>query len=267
MKKLALFLLLFMCMNVYGQKSENDGFLLEDQFTGFIPISPIDYEAEVVVVGTSGDYDTLSVKRLAFFHDRVLKFLPNEAVYVSITKVNSEGVISYGPASASGSRGIYTVTLDYAKCTTLKVFDAEKDKCDGFAKVGIGLRITANVETKKKNLDIGNLFGLAIAAKNDQLTGTLSLDVIGMESPEITSLIPLPSEISPSSIQNVLQAISTIKSRIYEKSTRVYPQIISVKSSNGCSPNSIIKSIDEQQKTHFERLKVQHEQSQREEKK
>lgn len=174
MKALQLLFLLLVCLNLYGQKAENDGFLAEDQFIGFIPISPIDYEADVAVIDTYGSFDTLSVKQLAFFHDRVLKFLPNEAVYVSITKVNSEGVISYGPASASGSKGIYTVTLDYAKFTTLKVFDDTNNSCDGFAKVGVGLRVTANIETKKKGLDIGNLFGLALAAKNDKLTGTLS---------------------------------------------------------------------------------------------
>jgi hypothetical protein len=106
MRLLTLLLLTAICFNSYGQKSDKDGFLAEDQFEGFIPISPIDYEAEVVVIDTLGKYDTLSVKRLAFFQDRILKFLPNEAVYVSITKVNSEGGISYGPATASASKGI-----------------------------------------------------------------------------------------------------------------------------------------------------------------
>lgn len=237
-----------------GQKINKDGFLAEDQFQGFIPISPIDYDAEVIVIDTLGSKDTLSVKELAFFQDRILKFLPNEAVYVSITKINSEGNISYGPATASASKGIYTVTLDYAKFTTLNVYNNSSGNCDGFAKVGVGLRVTANIETKKKKLDIGSLFGLGMAAKNEKLTGTLSLDVIGLESSEITSLIPLPSEISPSSIQNVLQAIATIKSKIYDDKTRLYPQIISVKSSSGCSPSSVIKQIDEREKRYKELL-------------
>lgn len=257
---ITLILFVCICLSSFGQKADKDGFLAEDQFQGFIPISPVDYEAEVVVVDTFGNYDTLSVKRLAFYQGRIIKFLPNEAVYVSITKVNSEGGISYGPATASASSGIYTVTLDYAKFTTLKVYNNSSGNCDGFAKVGVGLRITANIETKKKNLDIGNLFGLGLAAKDGKLTGTLSLDVIGLESPEITSVIPLPSEISPSSIQNVLQAISTIKSKIYDENTRLYPQIISVKSSQGCSPSSIIKQIDEREKRYIELLQQQEKQ-------
>jgi hypothetical protein len=111
MRLLTLLLLTAICFNSYGQKSDKDGFLAEDQFEGFIPISPIDYEAEVVVIDTLGKYDTLSVKRLAFFQDRILKFLPNEAVYVSITKVNSEGGISYGPATASASKGFTPLHL------------------------------------------------------------------------------------------------------------------------------------------------------------
>lgn len=250
----SLFLLLIPILT-FGQNK--DGFLAEDQFEGYIPISPIDYEAEVVVIDTLGKYDTLSVKQLAFYRDRILKFLPNEAVYVSITKVNSEGGIAYGPATISAAKGVYTVTLDYVKFTTLKVYDTNSGNCDGFAKVGVGLRITAIIETKKRNLDIGNLFGLGLAAKNDNLIGTLSLDVIGLESHDITSIIPLPSEISPSSIQNVLQAIATIKSKIYDEKTRLYPQIISVKSTKGCSPSAIIKQIDEREKKFQELLDMQ----------
>jgi len=245
----------------------NDGFLPEGQFEGFVPISPIDYEAQVIVIDTMGKYDTLSVKELAFYQDRILKFLPNEAVYISITKINTDGKVAYGPATATASKGVYTVTLDYAKFTTLKVYDDSGESCDGFAKVGVGLRITANIETKKRNLDIGSLFGLGFAAKNNQLKGTLSLDVIGLESPDITSLIPLPSEISPSSIQNVLQAISTIKSKIYDDKTRLYPQIISVKSAQGCSASSIIKQIDIREKRYTEILGVKKKEESKDQKK
>lgn len=244
MKNVALiFLLITTYCSLLGQNIK-DGFLLDSQFKDFIPIPPIEYEAEVIVVNGLGEYDTINVKRLSFYKHRILQFLPNEAVYVTITKIDTEGSISYGPASVSVSKGQYTVTLDYAKFTTLKVYDGTSESCDGFAKVGVGLRVTANIKTNKSNLDIGNLFGLGLAAKREKLLGTLSVDVIGLESPEITTIIPLPSEISPSSIQTVLQAIATIKSKIYDESTRLYPQIVSIKSTGGCTASSIIKQID-----------------------
>ncbi len=247
MKRKILILILVLGYSLLYGQNKKDGFLVDSQFKDFIPIPPIEYEAEVIVIDSLGEYDTISVKRLSFYKNRIIQFLPNEAVYVTITKIDSEGAISYGPASVSVSKGQYTVTLDYAKFTTLKVYDGASGSCDGFAKVGVGLRVTANIKTNKSNLDIGSLFGLGLAAKRDKLVGTLSVDVIGLESQEITTIIPLPSEISPSSIQTVLQSIATIKSKIYDAHTRLYPQIVSVKNTSGCTASSIIKQIDEKE--------------------
>ena len=73
----------------------------------------------------------------------------------------------------------------------------------------------------------------------------MSIDVIGMESNQITDLIPLPSEISPTSIQNSLQALAAIKTKIYDEHTRLFPQIIAIKKSEGdCSVFDILKNMD-----------------------
>ncbi|MCG3164481.1 MAG: hypothetical protein POELPBGB_00235 [Bacteroidia bacterium] len=245
MKKSLLIILFSILFSIsYAQKK--GAFILESQFKDFVPISPLEYDQKVIVIDTLGRYDTLSVKQLAVSKRSILNFLPNEAVFVSVKKNDMSGSISYGPASVTAESGSYSVTVDYCKFTTLKIFNSSGTTCDGFTKVGVGLRITANVQTTKAGLNLGNLFGLGLAAQMNKLSGTMSIDVIGMESQEITTLIPLPSEISPTSIQNALQAMATIKSKIYDNSTRLYPQIVAVKRSEGdCSVNDFIKKIGE----------------------
>lgn len=235
-------------VSAYSQKNKDKiegAFLLQNQFKDYIPISPIEYEQEVIIYDSSLalKFDTLTIKELSGNKKKSLCFLPNEAVYVTVQKIDAAGGISYGPASITASRGNYTVIMDYCKFTTLKATNG-KD-CAGFTKVGIGLRITANIQTVEAGINTGSLFGLGVAAQMGKLRGTMSIDVIGMESNQITDLIPLPSEISPTSIQNSLQALAAIKTKIYDEHTRLFPQIIAIKKSEGdCSVFDILKNMD-----------------------
>ncbi|WP_425509585.1 hypothetical protein, partial [Xanthovirga aplysinae] len=92
---------------------------------------------------------------------------------------------------------------------------------------------TANITTFKANLNIGDLGAIGVAADENNLTGTLLLDVVGIESKDITSLIPLPKSISLASIQDAVEAIIVIKNKIYEDGTKIEPQVIAVKKVGG----------------------------------
>lgn len=244
MKKTTITILLALSSLItFGQKQPT--FFLESQFKDYVPISPIEYEQKFVMIDTTGHFVTLTIKQLAEDKQSILKFLQNEAVSVQITTYNDSGQITYGPASLTGEKGSYTVIMDYVKFTTLKIPN-DQGGCDGFAKVGIGLRIRANIETRKKGLNLGGLFAIGLQAEQNKLTGTLTIDVIGMESKEITSLIPLPSEISSASIQSVLQSMAAIKSQLYNSETRLYPQIVAVKRTKGtCSIDDVLNKFNE----------------------
>lgn len=236
----------------FGQKNKKGEpeppmgtFVSDAQFKDFIPISPMDFEQDVAIFNkTTGTLQTLSIRQLATDKTRIITFLPNETVYSTVEKKDGSAEVKYGPASITAEAGSYTVTLDYAKFTTLKVA-LDSGKCAGFTKVGVGMRITAKITTFEAGLDVSSLFGLGIAAKLNQLKGQLSIDVIGMESSQITDLITLPVDISEASVQTALQSMSAIKSKIYDTQTNLYPQILAIKNTNGkCSVFDLLKQID-----------------------
>lgn len=258
-------LLLFFSLFSFSQKNKGDSplgtFILEKQFKDYVPVSPLDYEDYVSVYNPdSNKFVWKMIPEIAIEKDKMVKFLPNEAVYVTVRKIDVNGGINWGVSSVTAEKGSYTVIMDYCKFTTLKAYENDS-LCIGFTKVGVGLRITANIETAKAGLNIGSLFGLGIAAQGGKLTGTMSIDVIGMESKQITDLLPLPSEISPASIQNCLQAMAAIKTKIYDTDTRLFPQIVAVKSSSdgNCSALDILKGIN---KTPIQQLQQQQQQQQ-----
>jgi len=94
--------------------------------------------------------------------------------------------------------------------------------------IGVGLRVQAIVQVKSGKVDLGSLYGLGVAASQDRISGTLLIQTLGITGEPISALIPLPSEISVPTIQNAIQAVASIKSKMYEQDVQITPQTVSV---------------------------------------
>jgi hypothetical protein len=105
--------------------------------------------------------------------------------------------------------------------------------------VGVGLRLTANVSVKEGNVDLGNLFALGVAAQAKQISGTLVIQSLGLSGEGVSPLIPIPSEINPTTIQNALMAIGAIKAKIYDGKISVVPRVVGVYNNLGGGQETI----------------------------
>lgn len=196
-----------------------------DNFRGFVPIDPIEYEDNVAIT-ENGNIISKEIKLLN--SDEIFQFLNNETVLVSIGQVNAEGGISYLPITISAKHSSYKVTMDYMKFATLPQAD-EIGNFIGFNRVGVGLRLVSLLTTSEAGINIGDLSSIGLAAKAGKVKGTLMIEVVGIKSKEVTTLLPLPSEINQTTIQNAMQALATIKSKIYDTDTKLYPQVMAIK--------------------------------------
>jgi len=93
----------------------------------------------------------------------------------------------------------------------------------------VGLRIKAVVQTTEVGLNLGSLIAIGAEARRGTLRGGISVDVIGIDSPDVTNLIPLTSEIDQTSIQGALQALASIKTKISEADTRLTPHVVAIR--------------------------------------
>jgi hypothetical protein len=214
-----------------------------ERFRGFEPTDPTEYDDKVQIV-TENEIINKEIKLLS--SEQTLSFLNNETVLVSIGQISFEGGLRYLPVTISMKNTSYKVTMDYMKFATLGVKDSSGDKIIGFRRVGVGLRLISLITTKEAGLNIGDLSSIGLAAKAGKLTGTLMIEVVGIKSKDVTTLLPLPSEINQTTIQNAMQALATIKSKIYDTDTKLYPQIMAVKDEFFFGPN--IKNINVQER-------------------
>ena len=180
---------------------------------------------------------------------RILELFPDETVRLAIGQLDASGNISYGVAKAGYQGNRYTVVLDYTKTDTrsLSATDTQGTGTSGADSiagrqvptyVGIGLRLSANLTVNSGTVDLANLIAIGAAAQAKQLSGTLVIQTMGISGESVASAIPIPSEISESSIQNALVAIGTIKSKIYDDRTSISPRIIGIYNIFGSDANS-----------------------------
>jgi hypothetical protein len=183
----------------------------------------------------------------------VLSRLPDTAVRIAVRQLSGKGKIGFGPAQLGAEGNSYQIILDYINADVVNIPFKYRggDLAKGIAPtqltrieqptrgasdelvipvyVGIGLRLTANVTVRKGTVNLGSLGALAAAAEAEQVTGSLIVQTLGITGKQVTSSLPLPSELNPTTIQNAIQALGAVKAIVYDQAnTVVTPRVTGI---------------------------------------
>ncbi|MBI3134383.1 MAG: hypothetical protein HYZ14_06860 [Bacteroidetes bacterium] len=224
-------ILIFVSSTTFGQS----GFVDEKKFQDYIPISPIEYKGiiEIYSRDSSGKMhvDTSSIKVLSAFKDgkeEILKLIPHYGMSLTIKTNTTEGGLKFATNALSAKKNSYEMVFDFTAYSSQPIYDNKK-QIIATGKLGVTTRLKANIITKSKNLNLSDLFQIGIYASQEKLTGTLSIEIIGISSPEIVAMIPVPAELNVTSVQSSLQSLAAIKAKIFDESTRLHPQILAIR--------------------------------------
>lgn len=230
-----------------------------DSYKGYRAIDPLP-------VSKVTKYDTATTSEIEVFWasitDKDVKrsLLPIQSSQVSVTKTDISGSASYLTASVSGEVGEYSVVMDYMKYRVEQVFDTNNEFI-GNGRVGVGLRIKANVQTSKASLNLGSVIALGLEAERGNLSGGISIDVIGIDSEGITNLIPMTSEIDQTAIQSALQALASVKAKLWEDDVSITPHLVAMTETLG-SNESKIRAIATKSSSQLQQVAGQQQQQQ-----
>ena len=123
-------------------------------------------------------------------------------------------------------KGRYMVFYEY-----LKYFLKEEDS--KIYKIGIAIRVIAKIQTNSNGLELGYMTALGEAQKKSKLTGAYTISVVGIESQEISNLIPVfPLRINEESQKIIEENVAKIKNLIYDEATIIAPNKISKRPSS-----------------------------------
>jgi hypothetical protein len=237
MKKIC-FLPIILLLSIFNFQAQ----VTAESYIDFIPISPVQITANLTSTSSQNKISSLTTTEMSLDKQAVINLLPNESMETTIQKFTETGEVNYYYSGRSVKKGTYRLTVDYNKYIVQNVEGNIVENCTSYVKIGVGLRIIANINALKNNIDISSLVAIGNAAKKGDISGTVGYQVIGIESKEITAILPINSEITSSINQVFLQAIGVVKGKIYDENTRLHPQIISIKHT-GCEINVVIQNI------------------------
>jgi hypothetical protein len=167
--------------------------------------------------------------------------LPLQSAQVTLIQNDTDIGMHYLTGSISHKKGNYTVIMDYMKYRVEPVYGKTFGTYLGNAKIGVGLRIKANIDTFDSDLNLGSLFAIGVQASRGDLRGSISIEVIGIDSSDVTNLIPLTAEIDQTSIQSALQALASIKTKIYDDKSIITPHLVAISESKEGAGAQIIE--------------------------
>jgi hypothetical protein len=143
--------------------------------------------------------------------------LVNHEVVTNAFIKEEKGKVSYLASKFVGENKQIIFYQDHVSYKNTKIDDEIK-------KMGIMLRIEAEVSTIKGEVSLNGLFAIGAAVSAGAISGKLKIKVFGLSGESILNAIPAPSNLSEESLLNALTCIATIKSKIYDDSVYVVPQ-------------------------------------------
>jgi hypothetical protein len=116
--------------------------------------------------------------------------------------------------------------------------------------IGVGLRLTASIFVQKGEVNLSSLGAIAAEAEAGKLTGTLTVQTLGITGDNVSTILPLPSEINQTTIQNAILALGSIKAVLHDQeNTIISPRVVGIYNPIGGGQditNGIISRLAEQ---------------------
>jgi hypothetical protein len=185
-----------------------------------MPIKTIDVYDAVQKKRVEADVLSLKSKEI---RDR----LTSTETLISIEKKDASGSLSYLGAGGKVAKGSYRVTFDYANYTNQNItFDADKSTAIG--RIGVGLRITADLDTSENGVDLGGLLPIGLAAQSNKVSGRLSFRVYGMSNDKVALAVPTNAILDVTSIQQSFESAATVRVLFGLEDTKLEPYLIGV---------------------------------------
>lgn len=235
----------------------------------YIPLDPLPVKVEPRRDCQPETYSPNKLLKDGYRLRAVLDSLPDNAVRMAVKEYDSTGKLSFGVGSVGLKGKRYQVVLDYINADTsnirfyiklkstmkdgvafLEIEEvtrtglkyepiAENDKSEKRDRaegnivipvyVGVGLRLTADLQVLRGNVNLSSLGAIAAEVEEGKASGSLVVQTLGVTGKQVSTSLPLPSELNQTTVQNAILSLGSIKAIIYdEKNTVITPRVTGI---------------------------------------
>lgn len=94
--------------------------------------------------------------------------------------------------------------------------------------VGIGLRVTADIDVLGASANISGLGAIGVEAEANNVKGSLIVQTLGINGKSIAAALPIQSELNRTTAQNAIVAVGSIKALLYDEKTATAPRVVGI---------------------------------------
>ena len=95
--------------------------------------------------------------------------------------------------------------------------------------VGVGLRLTADLQVIRGKLNLSSLGAIAAGVEAGNASGSLVVQTLGVTGKQVSTSLPLPSELNQTTVQTAILSLGSIKAIIFDaENTRTTPRVIGI---------------------------------------
>jgi hypothetical protein len=154
--------------------------------------------------------------------------LTSTETFITVEKRDSSGGLTYLGAGGKVAKGSYRVTFDYANYTNEDISFGGSDGNTAIGRIGVGLRITAVLDTLSGDVDLGGLLPIGLAAQDQKVRGHLAFLVYGMSNDKVSISAPTQSILDVSAIQKAFESAAAVRILFGLEETKLEPYLIGI---------------------------------------
>ena len=110
--------------------------------------------------------------------------------------------------------------------------------------VGVGLRLTASISVLRGTVNLASLGAIAVEAQSGRVAGSLVVQTLGITGEQVATILPLPSELDSTTVQNAILSLGAIKAIIYqEDSVTITPRVTGIYNPVGIGGQALVNAI------------------------
>jgi hypothetical protein len=178
-------------------------------------------------------YDSKQKKRveadvLSLKSSEIRSRLTSTETFITVEQRDSSGKLTYLGAGGKVAKGSYRVTFDYANYTNQNISFSDGEKDSVIGRIGVGLRITAELQTLASGIDLGGLLPIGLAAQDQKVSGHIGFLVYGMSNDKVSIAAPTQSILDVSSIQKAFESAAAVRILFGLEETKLEPYLIGV---------------------------------------
>jgi hypothetical protein len=153
----------------------------------------------------------------------ILNMLPNSDTFVYVFDLRTATKLGLFFMSLEGSGKMSVIMQEYIMYRDS--FDPAANRTTRF---GIGVRIFIVVGESAVNIATVSIPSIAAQVQTGKLRATIRLQTLGISGRNVTEAIPMPTELTFTTLMQMYQAMDVIKKAIWDENTVITPQIIGV---------------------------------------